>query len=259
MKKNYSFNDFDYDLIKSRSMSGNTFLATEILLNQIKLPPNAKILDLACGKALSSLYIARNTDALIFSVDNTISVNDNFQFLKSEGLEERVTPLACEARNLPFADQFFDAIFCINSISYFGTDDKFVPYIAQKLKKDGILLIFDICLANEVESKSSVPSLLKDNYPNYWYHIHSVEYWKNKFELSSLFDIDVAGEIKQLNLYKDEFIKYGKVKPDVFTETVAKDYNNEISFFNLILKRNAHHPFLEEFDPKTGKPNHSHD
>ncbi len=44
-------------------------------------------------------------------------------------------------RNLPFVDGFFDAILCVDSYVYFGTDDHFLNYILKFLAPGGTLAV----------------------------------------------------------------------------------------------------------------------
>jgi hypothetical protein len=40
-------------------------------------------------------------------------------------------PVRVDAHGLPFAREFFDAVVAIDSYLYFGTDERYLPYLAQ--------------------------------------------------------------------------------------------------------------------------------
>ena len=49
-----------------------------------------------------------------------------------------VFPIHGEAHNLPYADNFFDAVVCINSFQFYGTADNYLSdYMAHLIKPDG--------------------------------------------------------------------------------------------------------------------------
>ena len=59
---------------------------------------------------------------------------------------------------------------------YFGTDEKFTPYIAQFLKPNEIIGIVDICFSREINYLSEAPEFIRADYRNKWYFVHSIEW-----------------------------------------------------------------------------------
>src|ERR1035441_10405619 len=53
------------------------------------------------------------------------------------GAENGVFPIHADARSLPFASEFFDAIVSIDSFCYYGTDDLYLNYLARFVKPGG--------------------------------------------------------------------------------------------------------------------------
>src|SRR5687767_7943537 len=107
------------------SVSGgaNSMLLTEWLTNELDLQPGMKVLDLGCGRAVSSIFLAREFGVTVWATDLWFNPTENQQRINDAGLGERVYATYAEARALPFADEFFDAIVAIDSFLYFGTDD----------------------------------------------------------------------------------------------------------------------------------------
>ena len=56
-------------------------------------------------------------------------------------MADGVFPIHADARSLPFAAEFFDAIVSIDSFFYYGTDDLYLNYLARYLKPGGQLVI----------------------------------------------------------------------------------------------------------------------
>lgn len=57
----------------------------------------------------------------VSATDLWFSAAENIQRIRDSGVEEGVFPLHADARSLPFAPNFFDAITCIDSYPYFVT------------------------------------------------------------------------------------------------------------------------------------------
>ena len=101
------------------------------------------ILDLGCGKGLSSIILAQKyKNAIIYAADLWVEATDNYKFFKEQGYENRIIPLNTSAENLPFAYHYFDMIVSVDAYHYFGTDklffkEKIKPY----LKDNGLIFI----------------------------------------------------------------------------------------------------------------------
>ncbi len=103
------------------------------------LKPGMRILDLGCGKAVSSIFFAREFGVHVTAADLWIKPHENQRRIDAAGLADRVTPILAEAHALPFAERAFDAIVSLDAYQYFGTDDLYLGYIAKFLKPGGHL------------------------------------------------------------------------------------------------------------------------
>ena len=92
-----------------------------------------RVLDLGCGRALSSIYLAREHGVHVMACDLWVAAGDNWQRVVAAGVADRVTPIQAEAHALPFAETFFDAIVSLDAYTYFGTDDLYLGYIVRYL------------------------------------------------------------------------------------------------------------------------------
>ncbi len=102
-----------------------------------------RVLDLGCGCALTSLFIANGTNAKeIFATDLWISATNNQNRIKSWNMQDRIIPIHANALKLPYADEFFDTIVSVDSYHYFGCDDGvFAQKILPLLAPGGYALI----------------------------------------------------------------------------------------------------------------------
>jgi SAM-dependent methyltransferase len=128
---------------------GGLYLVS-LLANALRLRPNAWVLDLGCGSAESSLFLAGNFKAKVIAADLWTDPADNAKKIKSRGHSGDIFPLRLDASQpLPFAEGLFDAILCVNSLNFFGTDIAVVDRIVRHLKKGGIFCAGGECLNEE--------------------------------------------------------------------------------------------------------------
>src|SRR5918997_725017 len=80
------------------------------------------VLDLGCGRATSSIFLAREFGVQVWATDLWIGASENSLRIRDAGLEDRVFPLHADARSLPYAGEYFDAIVSLDSYPYYGTD-----------------------------------------------------------------------------------------------------------------------------------------
>jgi SAM-dependent methyltransferase len=130
---------YDPQWILDGRMGPNPLWLTEWLTGALELQPGQRVLDLGCGQALSSVFLAREYDVQVVAADLWTSVDDNWQRIMQAGAQQRVTPIHAEAHALPFAAEFFDAIVSVDAYQYFGTDVLYLHYLSRFLRPDGML------------------------------------------------------------------------------------------------------------------------
>ena len=140
---------YDPEWVLKGWMGPNVLWLTEWLCEKMKLKPGMRVLDMGCGKALSSIFLAKEYGVQVWANDLWISAAENWQRIKEAGLENQVFPVHAEAHDLPYAEGFFDAIVSMDSYQYYGTDDLYLPYFLKFLKPGGQIGII-------------VPGLVKD-------------------------------------------------------------------------------------------------
>lgn len=118
-------------------------LLDEIVTDNFEAVSKGNVLDLGCGAALSSLYIAKETMAdKIWALDLWISATDNWKRIKENCLEDKIIPIHGDALAMPFAHEYFDAVVSIDTYHYFGCDDNvYAEKILPFIKKGGYTLI----------------------------------------------------------------------------------------------------------------------
>jgi SAM-dependent methyltransferase len=177
-------------IMASVSGGANSLWMTEWLAAAMDLRPGMRVLDLGCGRASSSIFLRREFGVQIWATDLWFSASENIQRIRDAGVEDGVFPIHADARSLPFAAEFFDAIVCIASFSYYGTDDLYLSYLARFVKPDGLVGIAGEGLAREIEGH--VPEHLREWWtPDVWC-LHSATWWRRHWERTGIMKIEVA-------------------------------------------------------------------
>lgn len=231
---------YDLETVKSRSVGGNVLYNLESLVRNMTITPGMNVLDLACGKAVSSVFLAKEFRARVFAVDSQYNATENQKFIEESGVAGNVIPLKIDARQLPFAKNYFDCIIITNSFTYFGTDDKFLPYLLKFLKPGGQIGVADICFRTEVHTLADVPAFLKHDFSNYWYQIHALEWWINQWQKPALVTIQASGEVSraEYEIMRNMYLEFMKETPqEPFGKALSRDSENFLSFFYLVGQR----------------------
>jgi cyclopropane fatty-acyl-phospholipid synthase-like methyltransferase len=96
-----------------------------------------RVLDLGCGKCLSSIFLAKEYGVEVWAADLWIKPTEKFGRICQAGIAKQVFPIYADDRSLPFAEDFFDAIICTDAYIYFGTDDLYLDYLQHFVKPGG--------------------------------------------------------------------------------------------------------------------------
>lgn len=179
MKKYIKSHEFDSKLIYETIMGPSPLYFAEEICENLKLKKGMRVLDLGCGMGLSSMFIAKEYGVTVYACDWWIGATDNYKRFVKNGYDN-IIPIHAEAQNLPFADNFFDAIICIDSFQYYGTKDNYFDNKLLPLLKIGGRIGFGF--AGFTEEQKSVPEFLA----KYWMDdgsetFHSLEWWNTLF------------------------------------------------------------------------------
>lgn len=181
-----------YDLawIIEHEMGPNVLWLTEFLCEAMALQPGMRVLDLGCGKALSSIFLAREFGVQVWATDLWISATENAHRIRAANLEDRIFPIQADARQLPFAEEFFDAIVSIDAFEYFGTDVLFLPYLIKMLNRGGQIGVVNAGLQQEVES-------LPDEWPDDFCTFRTVAWWRQHWTITRCVAVETGDNLAE--------------------------------------------------------------
>lgn len=170
-------------------MGPNCVKIAEELISHINLSHPRRILDLGCGKGLTSILLASRYDAQIFAADLWIEPTENFERFKMFGLDDRIFPIHAEAHALPFARGYFDAVVSIDSFPYYGAVPGYLDeHIVPLVKPGGLIAVAVPGLQKDLPN-GMVPAVLEP----FWQedmNFYSAAWWRELWEQSSLIQIN---------------------------------------------------------------------
>ena len=177
-------------ILASASGGANSLWLTEWLSSKLNLRAGMRVLDLGCGRAASSIFLRREFGVQVWATDLWFSASENAQRIRDANVDDGVFPIHADARSLPFADGFFDAIVSIDSFCYYGTDDLYLNCLARFVKPGGEIGIVGAGLVREMEG--SPPEHLRPWWTQDLWSFHSPQWWRRHWERTGIMEIDVA-------------------------------------------------------------------
>ncbi len=130
---------YDQEWMLDNQMGPNAVWLAEWLCEVLPLKPGMRVLDLGCGKAMTSIFLAREFGVHVWAADLWMSPDHNWQRIVASGMAGLVCPLKAEAHALPFARGFFDVAVSIDAYQYFGTDTLYLDYLARFVRPAGLV------------------------------------------------------------------------------------------------------------------------
>lgn len=209
---------YDHDWIVENWMGPHPLWLLEELCGNLDLQPGMKVLDMGCGKGLTSVFLAKEYGVTVFANDLWISATDNLRRFEEAGVADRVFPIHAEAHNLPYAEGFFDAAVSVDSYHYYGTDETYFPCVYSKLVKPGGQFGI-VCPGFTREFENGFPENIRDLFSEDMFTFHSNNWWRKFWgktgivDITACYDIDDAHGIWNYGVEKtDEFIPADKDK-----------------------------------------------
>jgi cyclopropane fatty-acyl-phospholipid synthase-like methyltransferase len=196
-----------------------------------------RVLDLGCGRALSSIFLHREFGVQVWATDLWFNPSENYQRVRDADVENGVFPIHADAHSLPFAAEFFDAIVAIDSYFYYGTDDLYLNYLTRFLKPEASLGVAGAGLMNEIEGP--VPEHLRDWWSADLWCLHSAAWWRRHWLRTGILDVELADTLADgWRLWRDWLLV---VAPDNDTEikAVEADAGRHLGYVRAVGRRRA--------------------
>ena len=188
-------NIFTEKYLNENLMGPNCILLLKELTQNLGLKKGMRVLDLGCGKGLTSMYLAQTFGVQVYATDLWVSATENYERFKAFGLEELMVPIHAEAHDLPYADEFFDAIISVDSYHYFGRDEGYLSQKLAPLVKKGGAIAFAFPGMKAELTDDIPPELLVFWTKEDLETMHSCGWWEKLLSESDNVKIDHIGEM----------------------------------------------------------------
>lgn len=195
-------NDYkNKDFLKQNLMGPNVIMLAEEALKHSPVGSAERVLDLGCGTGLSSMCLAEHSQATVYAMDLWIHATENYKRFSDFGFDKRIMPVHADANDMPFADEYFDAVYSFDSYHYFGRNDEYLDkHLAPLVKKGGSIVICIPGLKQELD-------YLPDEMALSWTKeaidtIRSLDYWKEVFTKSKMTEIS---SITEMDCYEESW------------------------------------------------------
>ncbi len=212
----YSRNDMYRDFFGG----GGLYLVVR-MLRALDLQPGQKVLDLGCGKGESTVFMAKHCGVQVKALDLETTAEFLAQKFAARGVSGSASALQMDAtKPLPYAQNEFDAIFCMNSFNFYGAEPGLMANLLKHLKPGGRL-----CIGSEVLSAEFTPEQLAnppfvyafklpppydqaDVFTDDFIKQHTSGWWRDFFQASGLLDVETCYELDDAEAIYQELVRY---------------------------------------------------
>ncbi|MCJ7589059.1 MAG: methyltransferase domain-containing protein [Candidatus Aminicenantes bacterium] len=251
-------NAYDPGWVMENQMGPNALWLMEWLCRDMDLKPGMRVLDLGCGRAMTSIFLAREFRVQVWAADLWVSQDENWERIRKAGLDGLVYPLKLEAHGLPFPSEFFDAAASVDSYQYFGTDTLYLPYLSRFVKPRGRIGVVVPGLMRAFEK--GIPDHLtrpQSNGAPFWEEgcasFMTLERWRELWEKTNRVGVSVADTLAEGWRYWRDFEaaleRAGKNHFPSVAEALDSDQGRYIGFIRLIGLRKPGPPGANIYDP----------
>jgi SAM-dependent methyltransferase len=205
---------YSVDQIYKDTIGGGALYLAARIARPMDLQPGQIVLDMGCGHGTTSVFLARCFGVRVVAVDLWTPIDSACRKIEENDLRDRITPLHLDMREpLPFPAGYFDAVFCMNSLSFYGGSVEFLRRLLTHVKPGGVLSVGMETLGEEMspEERRNPPAvynwLLPDG-TNVWDADFSKMqwpgFWKSLFEDTGMLDVLDCREVEDAAvLYED--------------------------------------------------------
>jgi SAM-dependent methyltransferase len=231
-------------VLASVSSAANALWLTEWLTEALALRPGMRVLDLGCGRAMSSIFLRREFGVEVWAADLWFNPSENLQRIRAAGVQDGVFPLHTDARMLPFAVEFFDAVVAIDSYIYYGTDDLYLNSLARFVKPGGPIGIAGAGLVRELDGP--IPTHLRE----WWIQdqawcFHSADWWRRHWARTGILDVEVADTLSDGWRFWLDWLRLVAPANGTEIQALEADAGRTLGYVRVVGRRRADAPLFE--------------
>ena len=229
---------YDVEWLYGNEMGPCSVWLAEYLVEGMELTPGMRVLDLGCGKAMSSIFLAAEFGVDVWATDLWIPASENWVRIVDAGAGDHVFPIWAEAHALPYAHGFFDAVVSMDAYHYFGTDEMYLSYVTRFLRPGGQIGIVVPGVAAEWTDADR--RKLEQYWEPYLFTHHSAAWWAALWKRSESVEVQVADRMPRGHdvwLHWDRTLKQaGVLQRNGDVELLEADGGN-LTFVRAVARR----------------------
>ena len=148
--------------------------------------------------------------AKVMAADLERDPTDNARMIESRSHRGNAIPVRLDAsKPLPFAEEYFDAILCANSLNFYGTDIAVLDRIARRLQRNGVFRSGGECLSDEftpdqVAAPPDVYNFAKAVWEGDFLASHSPRWWADHIAASNELELVWCKELEDGRRFYEE-------------------------------------------------------
>lgn len=174
------------DIYSGKMGPGGLFFASQ-MADSVSLSQGTRVMDLGCGRAGTSVFLAKTYGAQVCALDLWISREEMQQTIDDAACGDLVAPYNVDAtKDLSFEDGYFDVIFCMDAFHYFGANEGFLAHISRYLKSGGQFVVGNPCFDREFERP--IPPVYEAFWDSEFSKYHSPRWWEDLFVSTDMFE-----------------------------------------------------------------------
>ena len=215
---------YDKEMVRKCMGGPNALYLTEELTDSMEIEPGSLVLDLGCGRGLSSVFIAKEYGAQVYAVDKNVYAAETCAMLRDIGLDARVFPIQADAAALPVPNSVIDTLICNNAYHNFGMDagffeTKLKPALKENAQVGFVLLGRDRAFVYKDDDNEN---------PVFW----TANEWKRWFESEGV-EVTVCEQLKSTQRAWKEWMTIAS--PDLTDEELENTkINPELALIKLV-------------------------
>jgi cyclopropane fatty-acyl-phospholipid synthase-like methyltransferase len=224
---------------KEYLMGPNSMRLLDELIEKYPIDTNIKIMDLGCGKGITSFFLSKEFNANVYATDLWCSATDNYEQFKKWGIDDNVVPIHADAHDLPYANNYFDLITTIDSFHYFSTEPGFFESkILPLVKSGGYVYIAMPGLKEELNAEQEEALLewfggSRDDLDTF----HSRKWWMNLFDNSDDYEVVMDFNLDCFDEAWNDWFESGHeygMRDKVYFDRGLDEY---LSFIGIVIRK----------------------
>ncbi len=198
---------YDKQFLLDNMMGPNAMKILEEMTAGLTLQPGMRVLDLGCGTGLTSIFLAREFGVHVFAHDLWVGATENYQRFKSFKLDNLIIPIHGDANDMPYADEYFDAVISVDAYEYFGETESYMDEkLAPLVKKGGVIAIAVPGVKNELNGTFPVEmsySWTKEDLSTF----HSCAWWRELLSKSQKIEVESVSEMQGMDEFWGDWLE----------------------------------------------------